>query len=183
MEESSEQIMPSNYQVKKIITESDRRELKQLFDSLPSRLAHQEQNLFDVDVRKIEGISNKVTKKIVDHVQQGYKLNDQYFVKYEKDSFARVHQDNSKFTIITLVETQDLIGGITLVLDKYNLKLRPSHKYANRGVDNSGPYGMNIIPTIVPAVDGESILYDGDTPHGVTRVKQGYRIVLVSWFV
>ena len=178
--------MSTNYQIENIVTEQDRIELLDYFHTLQPQLAHQDYNLFDVDKRDVKGEWPDPIHKITAFGKDlGYVPHAHYFLKYEKDAFTRMHTDDDKvikLTIITMIETDNLVGGGTLVFDKYNRKARPAFKYAKRVANGPGPYGKSIVPVIVEADDGESVIYDGKTFHAVTQVKQGHRIVLVSWF-
>lgn len=179
--------MSTNYQIERIISEQERVELLDYFHTLPPQLAHQDYNLFDVDKRDVRGEWPAPIHKITKYGKDlGHTPHTHYFLKYEEDAFTRMHTDDDKvikLTIITMIETDNLVGGGTLVFDKYNRKARPAHKYAKRtDNDTPGPYGKDIIPVIVESNDGESVIYDGKTQHAVTQVKQGHRIVLVSWF-
>lgn len=178
--------MTVNYQVEKIFTDEETANLLSLFHSLEESLAHQDYNLFDVDKRHIPYKQwTKELEKLNQYVPDGLVPQSHYFVKYGEESFTRLHTDDVnvvKMTIVTMVDTQDLIGGGTLVFDKYTKNKRPRDRYAKRVNNGPAPVGKDIIPDIVEMQDGESVIYDAATTHGVTRVKQGHRIVLVSWF-
>ena len=176
-----------NYQVEKILNDADLTDLKSLFDMLPEGLAHQDYNLFDVDKRTIPSKNfiaplNKIRNRGENN--NSLKLMAHYFVKYEKDSFTKMNNDDEKVvkqTIVTMIETKNLVGGDTLVLDKYVKTSRPKNKYAKRA-GKKAPVNHDIIPDIVKLKDGESVIYDGKVLHGVTKVHEAHRIVLVSWF-
>ena len=179
--------MSTNYKIEQLITEEERAELRELFNTLDPQLAHQDYNLFDVDKRDIHPKQwNDIIQKISARGEsEGLTTHAHYFVMYGKDAFTRIHTDDDKvikLTIITMIETKDLVGGGSLIYDKYNRKPRPAFKYAKRTGNGHGPYGRDIIPVIVETKDGESMIYDGKTLHGVTQVQQGHRLVLVSWF-
>ena len=111
-----------------------------------------------------------------------------YFLRYEKGSFTRIHKDNnSKLTIVTLIETSDdLVGGDAIVLDEYKSPVggRPAaYKCSRSGPEKDRPpYGQDIIMDVIPAKDGESLIYGNDLDHAVSRVHSGQRTVLITWF-
>lgn len=178
--------MTTNYKVEKIFTDEEVANLLSLFHSLDESLAHQDYNLFDVDKRTIPFKQwTKELEKLNRYVPEGLTPQSHYFIKYPVDSFTRLHTDDAKvvkMTIVTIIETVNLVGGCTLVFDKYTKNKRPRNRYAKRVNDGPPPIGKDIIPDIVEMQDGESVVYDAVTTHGVSRVKQGHRIVLVSWF-
>lgn len=166
-----------------MFTESEILNLKGLYDRSESLPAHQDYNLFDLEKRHVRS---------QDYIPEIFKLNEyaemksmgHYFLKYTKDSFTRMHTDNDAIvtkTIVTLIETKDLIGGETLLFDKYPLKPRPSNKYAKR-TPKDDSYDKDIIPTVVQLQDGQSVIYNHAVNHAVCRVHEGHRIVLISWF-
>jgi len=179
----------SNYSIETIITEQDRKELKKLFDNLSFMNLQQGCHLFNIERRDVKDEKNVYTEKIRKYGEsKGYQLQQNYFLKYRENSFTRVHADDChsdsvKLTIVTVVETQDLIGGECLVFDEYQKTLDNRGDYIMlSGDDNGVPYGKNIIPVFVKLNCGQSVVYDGGVEHGVTRVEQGHRVVLVSWF-
>lgn len=174
-----------NYTVERLLDDEDLAEIRRVYDETPAHEAHQDYNLFDIEKRIVYPIHlETVSKKLSDYT--GYDLLGQhYFVKYTTDSFTRIHTDdesNVGKTVVTLIDQQDLVGGETFIFDKYEAKARPSTKYAKRAGDGKGPYGKDIIPTIVPMQVGESVIYNHSTRHGVCRVHSGMRLVLVSWY-
>ena len=174
----------SNYQVERIFSEQEIANLLSLFYSLPENLAHQDYNLFDVDKRPIpfSQWSDEIVK--LNTHQKEFTPFSHYFIKYPENSFTRLHTDNNKVvkrTVVTLLETKNLMGGETLVFNTYDKRSRPANKYAKRG-NKPAPVGKDIIPVVVNMNDGDSIIYDANVSHGVSQVMQGYRIVLISWF-
>lgn len=112
-------------------------------------------------------------------------LTGAYFLKYVPGSFCRMHQDHeSELTIVTLLESQDLVGGDALVRTTYEQRDRPADKFCARGgpENESPPYGQDIIMEVVPVADGESLIYGNDLMHGVSKVETGQRTVLITWF-
>ena len=176
--------MKSNYQVEKFFTEEETDNLLSLFISLPENLAHQDYNLFDVDKRPIPFSQWSKEIEKLNAYQSELEPQAHYFIKYPVNSFTRLHTDNNKVvkkTVVTILETKNLIGGETLLFNTYNKRSRPANKYAKRG-NKPAPVGKDIIPVVVNINDGDSIIYDANTNHGVSQVIQGHRIVLISWF-
>ena len=173
----------TNYMVDRLFSNEELENIKQLYEKSECKLAHQDYNLFAVEKRHVD--SKNYTPEIEKiNAYSGMKLLGHYFVKYVPESFTRLHVDNDKAvgkTIVTLIETNDLIGGETLMYDVYPSQPRPSTHYAKRKGDEVN-YGKDIVPVIVPLVDGDSVIYDHKVKHGVCKVHQGYRIVLVSWY-
>jgi len=177
------------YTIKNILDDESIRNLKSCYEEITPLFAHQDYNLFDLEKRNV---SSKIFQKYKKDFLKIHKIGEEknltsmnsYFLKYEKDSFTRLHRDDEnivKLTIVTLIETSNLVGGETLILNRYGRKSRPKHKYAKR-TEKAPPYDKDIIPTIVDLKDGESVIYDAKVLHGVTKVTEGHRIVLVTWF-
>ena len=171
------------FTVETIFSEEEINNLKDLYNLQDESLAHQDYNLFNVDKRHVR--SQTYTNEILKLNQYaGMRSMGHYFVKYVPDSFTRIHSDNNEVvgkTIVTLVDTVDLVGGETLMFDVYPRQPRPSNKYAKR-TDKDVSYDQDIVPLIVPMVDGQSVVYDHNIRHGVCKVHSGHRIVLVSWY-
>lgn len=180
--------MASKYHLAEIFTKEEIANLLSLFNSLPSEHAHQDYNLFDIEKRAIPSKYFKESpelQKLQNYVSD-LNTHTHYFLKYTKDSFTRVHTDDNsiiKLTVVTMIDTEDLKGGDTLMYDTYTKNSRPKNKYAKRvKKEPHGPIGKDVIPVCLEVKDGQSVIYDPDTNHGVTKVDNGHRIVLVSWF-
>ena len=53
-----------------------------------------------------------------------------YFLRYVKGSFTRMHHDNNTdLTIVTLLDDVDLVGGHSLVMERYDQRARPANEY------------------------------------------------------
>lgn len=179
----------SDHRVETIITEQERSDLKDFFNVLPANIAQQDHNLFNIEKREVGNIKNHVVEKICSYMKdRGYQTYTNYFVKYNLNSFTRLHKDdptgqNVKAAVVTLVDTENLVGGDTLVLDKYEKSLEYDARPVKLDIiDKCVPYNQNIVPVVVKMDVGQSVIYDSRVEHGVTRVQQGHRIVLVSWF-
>jgi hypothetical protein len=111
-----------------------------------------------------------------------------YFLRYPPNSFTRMHQDNnSELTIVTLLDSENLVGGDCVIESEYESPgPRPRDYHCARHPDpeknKQAPYGLHIVPDIVKLDDGQSMIYGPDLRHGVTKVYQGERVVLISWF-
>ena len=173
------------YKKEQLIEDGDLDELKSLLESGETRLAHQDYNLFNVEKTYI-GVEHWKCRALqnIHKAAPDMQVVGHYFVKYSEGSFCRLHTDNSEIitkTIITFISSENLVGGDTLVFDKYRQKSRPVTHYAKR-VEDQAPVGEDIIPVSIHAKNGESLIYDPVVLHGVTQVHAGERIVLVSWY-
>lgn len=172
-----------NYTVDRLFTTKELDNLKSLYLMCEKRLAHQDYNLFDVEKRMIHPKLYTDEIKKVDKYAEMTPMSH-YFVKYSEGSFTRLHTDDRRTvgkTIVTLVESNGLIGGETLMYEVYPHKPRPKNKYAKRS-NKEVSYGKSIIPVVVPMEDGQSVVYGHDVTHGVCQVHSGDRLVLVSWY-
>lgn len=172
--------------VEKIIDDDDVEQLIKLYRNLKSENAHQDYNLFDLKKAYVPSKSWKISP-----IDKLYKFSEKkyitacYFLEYNKGSFTRTHSDNgSNITIVTMLDTKDLVGGESLILSSYDKKPRPRTSYAkrNRRESEKPPYGKNIIPKIVKCKDGESLIYGKELNHGVCQVESGSRLVFITWF-
>lgn len=180
------------YQVKTIFNNQEIDNLIDAFHEQGECLAHQDYNLFDVDKRQYPHKTwgpeiEKLNQYARDYTgNPELEVHSHYFVKYGEEAFCKLHRDDDSIvalTIVTVLETNDLVGGQTMMWNKYSKSSRPRNKYAKRPKNQPhGPQGQYIIPVIVEHDDGESIIYDGKTLHGVAQVAQGTRTVMVSWY-
>jgi hypothetical protein len=129
-----------------------------------------------------------ITQKFYNLLQlnEDYKVL-KYFLRYNPGSFARVHRDHSTvYTIITPLDTENLVGGETLVYDTYTppTEGRDPRFICKRSEkeNDEPPYGQNIVPRILPMSDGESLIYGPNLFHAVAQVQQGSRLVYITWF-
>lgn len=108
---------------------------------------------------------------------------DHYFLNYSRGSFTSLHRDTSKvqITAITLIgRSENLDGGDVLVMKPLSDREIKGETRAKKSFTN--PVKEEIVPEVWQLDIGESLLYSGHVKHGVTRVKKGNRLVLVSWF-
>lgn len=169
------------YKVENLLDENDIQELIKLYNSLPSSLAHQDYNLFNVDKRPIGSLERgkvKAFEKLDSYAK--LKRHGCYFVMYEGNSFTKVHTDNDDaigLTTVTLLDEVNLIGGETLVMLSYQDEGRPENKYRKGDMVNA-----KCIPHIVDCKVGQTMVYGPSLLHGVCQLKQGKRLVLVQWY-
>ncbi len=170
------------YKVENIISEDDRVELIKLYNSIPSNKASQDYNLFTVDKRRLKNdqLNDKVFSKLDQYADRP--VYSHYFVMYEEGSFTRMHTDNDEdvtLTIVTLLDSQDLIGGETIVSLPFEYKGRDENEFRKGEV----PTKQNrIVPKVVNVDKGQSMVYNRSLLHGVAQVEKGKRLVLVSWY-
>lgn len=171
--------------VENIFQPVDIENLLSYYHSIKANHWHQQYNLFDVERRDVPGSVKKLPEFSMLEEYAGMKTSAHYFLKYTEGSFARSHEDNkSDLTIVTVLNTKDLLGGQAICKLPYEAKSRPSWKKAARSgkEKNVPPYGVDIINYIINVKDGDSIVYGPSLKHSVSLVTQGHRIVLISWF-
>ena len=179
------------YRVTRTFDNEDLMYLTHLYSTLPSKFYKKDLTLFNTERRDVPnlddgGWSKIISKQIVD--SKKYIPKRQYFLKYTYNSFCIIHQDNPsavKETSITLIDkSSDLEGGeIYIRSPVYENDLR-------EGIVRNHPQekgnvlriGEDIVPETIAQNVGETVWYPIGTYHGVTKVKKGYRIVLVTWF-
>ena len=173
-----------NYKVDQIITNEDRHNLIDLYNSMPTNFGHTDYNLYNIDKRILKRLYDldPKYKTVFEKVENyaGYKTYSHYFVMYNEGSYTRMHTDNDdhvKSTIVTLVDTVNLVGGETIVTLP-----APEAQYEKKGYVKGNEHKGRVVPKIVRMNVGDSVIYDRSLLHGVTQVEQGKRLVLVSWF-
>ena len=174
----------NSFRIEKIYTDEEIAEIVLLFHASKAELMHQDYNLFDVDKRQIRNRSEIPVLQKIDRFI-GLSPESHYFVMYKEEAFTSFHSDNDdvvKMTAVTLLEEKDLVGGETIVLERYQKTSRPANRGARRGTDRSAPVGVSNIPIVAKLKVGETIIYDSHVIHGVAQVERGQRLVLVSWY-
>lgn len=174
------------FYVRKLLTTPMFKEARDLYKKTPSRHMYQDYSLFNVEKSNIRpGYTAHCLKALDKYMKDRYGVipDTHYFLKYPQWSWTRVHTDNigtSTKTIITFLEQSvDLLGGETLIYDKhYDLPV-PKGQIVQR---SGSVHRMAEVPFTPKVKDGESLIYDSNTRHGVTMIQRGYRIVLVSWY-
>lgn len=174
------------YTKERLLSQEDMEEAMELYHSLPYTEYWQYYNLFKVERRSIpaDAANNAAFMKTLHkRARTENQIGSGYFLKYPPGSFTKLHTDNdSDLTLVTLLESKDLVGGYSMVNGRYEeLGGRPKHMEAVRK-DETSFYGQNIIPDVVDINDGETLCYGPDLQHGVSKVYEGHRIVLVTWW-
>jgi len=108
--------------------------------------------------------------------------NVKYFVMYEEGSFTRMHTDNDddiSLTIVTLLDSQDLVGGETIVHLPAEYKGRDVNEYRKGDIPRED---QRVRPKVVNVDKGHSMIYNRSLLHGVAEIEKGKRLVLVSWY-
>jgi hypothetical protein len=171
----------------KILSEEEISEAIELANSLDWHDVFQMYNLFDVQRADVKDRENG-KYGFADTLQRYSRLPNMigfYFLRYVPGSFARMHHDNNTdLTIVTLLEDEGLVGGHSIVTEIYNQKPRPSDQTcarSNNEIENP-PYGKDIIVDVLPMERGDSLVYGPDQRHGVSKVYEGSRLVLINWF-
>ena len=166
-----------HYKVEQLITKEDRHELIDYFKSLPSNVGHIDYNLYNIDKRYLKQNPPEAIKKIEERA--GRKNYSHYFVMYDQGSYTKMHTDNDDqigLTIVTLIDTVNLVGGETIAM--IPAKLSESKEGYQKGDDHKG----RVVPRVIRMDVGDSVIYDRSLLHGVSEIEKGKRLVLVSWF-
>lgn len=180
--------MYSNFYTREIVKEENQQSLWDAYNGTAPEWCHQDWNLFNLEKRQMKAAYWKQHEAIHDidrYMFRKYQCRTHvhYFLKYVPDSFTRVHQDNKDTvtkTVITFLDhSPDLVGGDTLVFDK-QYDSEPPEGSVVKGKD---VHSRDVVPTAIKAPNYTSLIYNWNVPHGVTRVNEGHRIVLVSWYV
>ena len=172
------------YKLERIVSEEQRHQLINVYNSLPATLAHQDYNLFDVDKRSPTGEQVELNCfKVIDaYASKHEKTFRHYFLNYTEESFTKFHTDNDDavgLTIVTLVDkSEDLIGGEALAQLPYTKTVRPANKYRK----GDAPHNQMVCPKVINMEPGQSLVYDKSLMHGVGQVERGNRLVLISWY-
>jgi hypothetical protein len=148
-------------------------------------------------IRGKDAVIDSVEKQLREHairVNKSFgrstelKLKTMYFQEYLQYSHLPEHRDvisSEGVTLVTLIDrSDDLIGGELLLID------RVADLWKEHGVNaiKHDPYtriadkdGVRVY-TLLPQEVGETAMYIAGTVHSISRVLQGTRLVLVSWF-
>ena len=146
-----------------ILSQQEIEYLKDLYNSEPKQFHEQDVNLFSVyktNLTKIQSNTWNTIQAKLAKVHGSITPVTNYFLEYKAGAYSRTHQDNPVTvdgTAVTLVDrSEDLIGGDVVV----------------------GKGNQQTIPMQV----GQTVYYTTAVDHGVTKVVQGNRIVLITWF-
>lgn len=175
----------SGYIKEQILSKEELKEAMAVYESLPMNYYHQQYNLFDVERRDVPAPIHFGFFEKLQHYSKMKYNKGAYFLRYVPGSFTRMHTDNnSDLTVVTLLQTENLKGGYSLVTGEYKRKERPSDRLASRHAyeENTPPYGKEIVMDVIDIEDGESLVYGPELNHGVSKVYEGHRIVLITWF-
>ena len=177
-----------NFKELRVINDSDLKQLKNLYRSIETEHCHEDYNLHFVEKKSVGNgnqnhpIIKKINQYMIDN--EGLGPHVHYFLRYNPWSWTRMHQDNKGTvtkTLITFIETSDdLVGGDTIVYDRhYDLPPPEGHTVKR----TRSIHKENVVPVVANHKAGASVLYSWNVSHGVSMVRRGHRIVLVSWFV
>lgn len=142
--------------------------------------AHYDYNLFDLEKRPAHRKSQIIRKFEDDHGGSD-KTWVHYFLRYTEGSYTRIHNDKTtEMTYVTLLESSpNLDGGYAIINEVYG---EEENKY-NKGYRKATkePYNKPQVPVVVSLKKNETLVYDKDVYHSVSKVLKGQRIVLISW--
>jgi len=187
----------SEYSVDRIFSDEEIEFTKNVFYESSKVNTFQFHHLFhvrtiSVNLKEESTIKTKLTDifcTLDDYVKKNYsnelKRYSSYFLNYEKDGFARLHKDHeTRLTVVTILDSNDLIGGDTVVNLRYKTRSRPGDYHCVRSERESKrpPYNQSIVPHVVRTMDGDSILYNQNLVHGVSLVESGNRLVFINWY-
>jgi len=182
------ELTSDDHYVKRIINEDDIFDLLALYSKLEKHFFHQDYNLFSTERRHVprKMWNNPAIQKISSEVETDSRIiTDVYFLRYVPGSFARLHHDvGTERTVVTLLDSADLVGGENIIRVKYH-KIPRSKKHRVNRTDKekfNPPYEQSIIHKIIKLSDGDSVIYGPATCHGVCEVEEGHRVVLVCWY-
>ena len=177
--------MGGGYTKESILSPEEVKEALDLYHRTPMRRYWQYYNLFKVERRDIVERSTDLgfMKTLHKRARTRSQKADGYFLRYPPGSFTKIHSDNnSDITIVTLLESKDLVGGYSLTQGVFDESSRPEGWDAIRDDSGYNGYGDSIVSDVVDINDGESLCYGPNLLHGVSKVYQGHRIVLVTWW-
>lgn len=166
-------------------------QLIQLYKKFPEEYWARDYNLFNIykcqiPLRQLSPEDDSFYKSISNKIKQHISFKNDaahYFLRYVKGSFTNVHIDNPnriKRTAVTLLDiSPDIVGGDTLLIKSIESKdIGPG----NRRPEDSENIATLRVPLVVKPKIGSTLIYNHNVRHGVSKVEQGYRLVLISWF-
>ncbi len=177
--------MMGGYTKETLLSPEEVQDALELYESLPMQKYWQYYNLFKVERTDIpDKYSNTgFMKTLHKRARTKEQIAAGYFLKYPVGSFPKIHSDvNSDITLVTLLESKDLVGGYSLTVGTYDENSRPQDWEAIRDENGYNGYGDEIITDVVDIKDGETLCYGPHLQHGVSKVYKGHRIVLVTWW-
>lgn len=107
-----------------------------------------------------EWFGNKLCQKTYEITNSKWYCQDLFFLEYHASAEARLHRDQHAIeggvSIVTLLNAENLIGGNILIEQDQQT-------------------------VVIHQEIGDSTFYKADVIHGVSKIEQGYRTVLVAW--
>ena len=178
------------YTVESLLTQDDIAEAKEVYERTQRDYVWQYYNLFNCERRDVmEDLSDKnFYKKLCRRAGDLLNNSYPYFVLYPEGSFCRQHSDHdTDMTIVTYIETKDLVGGDAIVMTNYEAFLEDGRPHDWKAVrsgpeSDAPPYGQLIVPETPVVQDGQSLVYGPSLRHSVSKVYRGHRLVLITWF-
>lgn len=178
-----------SFKIEKILNDEDLRDLNGLYGKIEPRHAYQDFNLHNVEKRQIPPSwwdRYEPIRKLQKYAN-GASHRTHYFLRYMPGSFTSLHCDDKRsvgLTIVTFLQLKNLVGGDTIFIKEFEGVERTPEMYDYFHKDKeSNMAGKFVVPDIARDVKvGDSVVYFQDIRHGMTQVKEGQRIVLVSWF-
>lgn len=178
--------MIGGYTKESLLSPEEIQEALDLYHQTPMEKYWQFYNLYKVERRDVHAkdlMDAGFMKTLHKRARTECPLSSIYFLKYPPGSFTKVHGDHgSDITIVTLLESKDLVGGHSIAMGTYDEDSRPQDWHAVRDEKGYNGYGQDIITDVIDLKDGESLCYGPHLQHGVSKVYQGHRIVLVTWW-
>ena len=110
---------------------------------------------------------NKFTDKIKDHFKINLNLQSWYFVEYQEGAFVTPHKHEN---VHSLISTTTLISELN--------EFKGGNFYINEYANSESPYQRQKIKIKT----NETLLIPGDALHSVTKVTEGIRIALITWW-
>ena len=175
--------------VKRLFDEPEIKYLKEIFDSDLETVKGTWQrisNIFKHEDPVIKKYVESFIKKKIDwataFTKQEWRLKNVFLLEYHPGGKAALHIDSHSvvggMSFVTLVEEEDLVGGDVIIQEANVSDGDPTIK-ENVSFDPNDHANQHKVPLKV----GETIIYNASVVHGVTKIKRGFRRVLVTWLV
>ena len=176
--------------VKRLFDEPEISYLREIFDSdLETEKGTWQciSNIFKHEDPVIKKYVESFIKKKIDwataFTKQEWRLKNVFLLEYHPGGEATLHIDNHSvvggMSFVTLVEEEDLIGGDIIIQEANVSDGDPTIKENISVIDPNDHANQHKVPLKV----GETIIYNASVIHGVTKIKRGFRRVLVAWLV
>ena len=175
--------------VKRLFDEPEIKYLKELFDSDLETMKGTWQrisNIFkheDLIIKKyVESFIKKKIDWATTFTKREWELKNVFLLEYHPGGEASLHIDGHSvvggLSFVTLVEEEDLVGGDIIIQEANKFDVDPTIK--DNGSFNPNDHTKQ---HKVPLKVGETIIYNASVIHGVTKIKKGFRRVLVTWLI